>query len=693
MATSIDGHLLKTVSTPLNRLITEGYNPDGNREWDLVNVGFLQLVLTALQAGVDLDFVEVFDTMGVKLVRQNVALTGLNALPDLPNYMLKNKERVLLIAQTNANQNGFYEWQSGGTLVRLFDWRDVVAGNGIAINANNLALKLWANALNLLQFNSNGELSLQISPNSHPALQKEAGTGFLLLDPLALGGGGGGGGSIIDIPNPDVDEVKRGNGLAVFLPNEVDVLDVFGGCFRSANPTRAEIDCAAGSFNYNLGNSYKHNRLKCTFTSGNAVGSHLLRVRNSSQISNFYHDAQHAITILGAAIINTVQRSARRGQTTEIIVYGAGFAFLSVFSANHPNITIAFDTWLNSGIVIIQVTVANNVLSGAYNLLCTNAFAGLGSFTSGTSGDNKLIVFGSPLITNALGVNSWGGFVEFPLGAVGAELRVNGTDLTDTISLLNSNTGVPDGFTVNSVAGSGTQKVVNFDTTTDKTLIGLRNVFCEDLVTGENSDISGDGLIALNFPFSAGRRAGSWRAYGGADLSDWDFVGNSIEKTGGSGVCYLEMADIFLNPSYVTNQFGLHAADFITFFVANLFSNVVGDVYFILADRGVDVDIADFNSFAVAVKFSFDASNNCLIDYRSFTTNGGVQGSYNYQFRLQSALGLTYTDTYFELASGGATPNSYRAFNAGSHQPQTVHIAMTDNFKINDVYLQGRVGD
>jgi hypothetical protein len=226
-----------------------------------------------------------------------------------------------LIAQTNGTQNGFYEWQSGGALVRLFDWRDVIEGNGIAINANNLALKLWANALNLLQFNSNGELFLQISPNSHPALKKEVGTGFLFLDPLALGGGGGGG-SIIDIPNPDVDNVKRGNGLAVFLPNEVDVLDVFGGCFRSANPTRAEIDCSAGSFSYNFSHSIKHNKIRCTFTANTAIGSHLLRVRNSSQISNFYRDREHAITILGAAIINTLSHGARRGQTTEIWVFG-----------------------------------------------------------------------------------------------------------------------------------------------------------------------------------------------------------------------------------------------------------------------------------------------------------------------------------------------------------------------------------
>jgi hypothetical protein len=66
-----------------------------------------------------------------------------------------------------------------------------VAGNGININNQNLSVKLWSNIANLLQFNGNGELYLKISPNSHPALKKEVGSGDLFLDPAELTGGGG----------------------------------------------------------------------------------------------------------------------------------------------------------------------------------------------------------------------------------------------------------------------------------------------------------------------------------------------------------------------------------------------------------------------------------------------------------------------------------------------------------------------
>jgi hypothetical protein len=684
MATSIDGHLLKTVSTPLNRLITEGYVPDGNNEWNLVNVGFLQLVLTALQAGVDLDFAEVFDTMGVKLVRQNVALTGLNALPDLPTYTLKNKERLLLIAQTNATQNGFYEWQTGGALIRLYDWRDVIAGNGIAIAANNIAVRLLANSLavnrddNFLQFDSQGRLYARIAANA-TGLKLNANR-ELYIDGAELGGAGGGA-SLLDVPHPDI---HGASGDDVLIPSDNAVFQIVGGNFRRDATVLCEGFTILEFFDR------RSNLITMNVEATNLIGIHDVLVKHLTLDSE--NSGKHKFTVLGAAVIDTVSPNAKRGFTTQLTVTGEGFALLSQFAANNAGITISLLSVTDRFLVVIEVTVANSVLSGAYNLLCTNQMAG-NVFTSGTSGNGKLIIFGSPFITNALGINTWNGFVEFPLGAIGAELRVNGTDLTDTISLLDANTGLTNGFTVNSVAGSGTQKVVNFDTSTDKNLIGLRNVFCEDLGTGENSGSSGNGKIALNFPFSNPRRAASWRAYGGAMLADWQFVGNTIEKTGGSGVCYLEMADIFLNPSYLTNQFGLHAADFITFFVANLFSNVVGDIYFILADRGTNVDIADFNTFPLAVKFSFDAANNCLIDYRSGNTNGGLQLSYDYRFRLQSATGASVTDTFFELGLGGAMPNSYRTFSAGSHQPKTVHIAMTDNFKLNDLYLMGRVGD
>ncbi len=687
MATSIDGELLKKVSTPLNRLITVGYNPDGGNQWDLVNVGFLQLALAALQAGVDLDFVQVFDTIGVKLVRQNVGLTGLVVLPDLPNYTLKNKERLLLIGQTTATENGFYEWQTGGSLVRLYDWRDVVAGDGIEINANNIALKLWANSLNLLQFNGNGELFLRISPNSHPALKKEAGTGFLLLDPLALGGGGGGG-SITDVANPDVDEVKRGNLLAVFAANEVSELNVLGAIFRTATPDPVLIVCdaIANVLSYDI---RKHNRINATVEIGNLIGSHLLRVRNNSQYSNFYNDENHAITILGAARIDTVSPRVRRGQTTTILVDGDGFAFLSTFvvPTNANTITFSNFVFINRTQISLDVEVQYAVLSGAYNLMCFNSYAPapwLGSFSSGTSGNGKLIVFGSPFITSA----SRNAGLEIEVGTVGGQLTVNGTDLTDDILFL------PDGFTINSVSGTSTQKVVNFDSAADVNLRGLKNIYCIDNSTGEDSGTSGDGLIALNFPNSATiRRAGSWRAYGGATLADWQFVGNSIEKIGGSGACYLEMQDIYLNPSYLTNLFGYVFDDFMTFFLQA--SSLMGDVLIMLHDRGANASIADFYNGVVAcgAYVSFNGAGTANVNYRSgnFNTNFGVNIDYRFRIRNNGAFPNSVY-AFFETAFGWVTPNGLGSFGVSTHQPKTIHICMTNNFKLNDVYLLGRVG-
>jgi hypothetical protein len=723
MATSIDGHILKPTSTPLDRLITEGYTPNEAIVWDLVNVGFLLGKLN----GVDADLLALFtllsNAMGVKLINENVALTGLFVFPTLPTYTPKPKERVLLISQTNIAENGFYEWQAGN-LTRLWDWRDVVAGNGIAINDRNIRLKLFNDIGNLLQFNNNGELQLLISPNSHPALQVEAGTGYLLLDPLSLGGGGGGGGSIADIANPDVDSISRNGFEAVYLPNESDSLEVYGGVFRSATPFPVEVVCdALQSISYSL---RKHNRITATVQANNLIGSHPLRVRNNSLYSNVYVDTAHCVTILGSAVIDTVSPIAKRNQTITLTVTGVGFALFSQFAANNAGISITLLQFIDRFTVLISVSCDSTVSSGSYNLLCTNSHNS-NSFDSGTSGNNKLIVSGAPLIM-ALLEQVWA-TLQRPEVGVGqsATFTLKGFDFDNTFVnlltlniILNNYTIVDNETIVIDVAGIGS---------------GLPNQYAKyDILViannGEDSGTSGSQIIGLNYPYD--RLAdkiptGLIRAYGGTtNPADWIITpigntGTNISKSGGSGWCYIELEDIWFAKSVIDDSYGA----LLSFVEANIgtIANDLGEdgeIFVAIAPAGLNLTVTDLPTVSAAyIKFEKNKDTQYPIthyavkykgvfqpngygyhigDYQKFAIHLKASDSFYNQTDVKVKAGFNATQynpddsNWFPIWASQPLPNSSVVFGGSSNPKLSVYVGMNGNFAITDLRLRGRVG-
>lgn len=572
MATSLDGHIIKPTSTPLDRLITEGYVPDENNQWDLVNVGFLLGKLAVLQGGVDADLLALFtmltDSMGVKMITQNVALTGLFTFPDLTTYTPKNKERVLLIAQINPSQNGFYEWQTGGNLVRLYDWRDIIAGNGIAISNNNLAVDLLEYLPfvdSLPQRNSNflrfvgGKLVANIAAGT-VGLKLNA-NGELYLDEAELSGSGGGGASLLDVANPDIDLVRSAtNGLAVYLPNTSGYVEVLGGNYRTATISPVTI-ISTGIANviYLL---RKYNKIQATITVNNLIGSHTLFAKHLTLQSNESDGSGNVeynkITVLGAATIDTITPAAKRNNTTTVTVTGEGFAVLSTWASNNAGITIVAFRFITRLLIEVDISVANAVPSGLYNLVCNNAFSGLGSFTSGTSGNNKLQVFGDPQITTVHRVTGLAFPAEIGLGET-VDVVANGYDLGTDPNVV---AGITSNIFVNSISGTTTQKTINVTGSSDKAHIGIKNLLITDTTLVTNSGTSGNGKIALNYNYDnvTKRIPATFRSYGGAILADWTITSDdtsvTVTKTGGTGDCGLEITDLFLVASLLEFNLG-----------------------------------------------------------------------------------------------------------------------------------------
>jgi hypothetical protein len=688
MATSTDGHLLKTVSTPLNRLITEGYVPDENNQWDLVNVGFLLGKLSVLQGGVDADLLALFtmlsDAMGVKMVFQNVALTGLSTLPDLPTYALKNRERVLLIAQTDSTQNGFYEWQTGGTLVRLYDWRDIVAGNGIAINGKNIAVKLLEYLLvpdrtdNFLQVDVNGKLFARIA-NDAVGLKLNANK-ELYIDGAELGGGGGGVSSL-DVPHPDIHGVS---GDDVLTPSDIAVFQINGGNFRRDASVLCDGFTIVDFFDR------RSNLISMNVQATNLIGIHDVLVKHLTLDSE--DSGKHKFTVLGAAIIDTVSPKAKRGFTTVLTVTGEGFALLSIFAANNVGITINLLNVANRFLVTVEVTVANGVNSGLYNLVCTNA-QGIFSFTSGTSGNNKLEIFGDPFVSPRPTIIY--NIEDLELGKV-KYVDILGYDLTDEITIN------PSGINIFSVSGSSTSKTLFTVSDTNIADIGIKNVFVNDSINGGDSGTTGDGLLALNYAYEPAviRVPAVFRAYGGASIGDWLITVNSgsvtIERTGGSGMAYLEATDLFFVASLLRPFTLGHGASYLNFTI----ETALGDFPANDGTNGVFVCIAPIG---------IDITNPQILSqvdcfWRISTGNVGV-------YRMSYATGDFTENTNandLSIFMQGESFNNRTAFTAlqnnsllgfaqlfktyTSHANKAVHIAMSGNFKLN-FHIKGWIGE
>jgi hypothetical protein len=703
MATSTDGHILKKTSTPIDRLITENYNPDPLDNWDLVNVGFLNLVLALFQNGVDADFAvilakiaEAFDSMGVKMIRQNVALTGLNVFPNIPSYVPKNKERVLLIAQTNPTENGFYEWQTdgvppSGNLIRIWDWRDVINGSGITINANNLSIKLLEYLAlptpplpqipprndNFLQFDSQGKMFARIASNA-TGLKLNANR-ELYIDGAELGGAGGGA-SLLDVPHPDIDSVT---GATVLLVGTSGTINVNGGNFRRDNTLVSDGFTVTSYVNR------KHNINSALVQATNSIGIHNILSKHLTLDSE--NTGNRTFTVLGSAIINTVTPRAKRNTTTVITVTGVGFALLSQFTSNNGGITISLLNVIDRFSVLINVAVTNAVNSGNYDLRCTNAFGG-NTFTSGASGFNKLQIFGDPRITNI--VRSFGSQLpaEIFLGE-NITIRVEGFDLTNEASVN------PSGITVNSISGTTTVKNVNITGSSNKADIGIKNLVITDTPNSSDSGTSGNGKMALNYAYSNAvfRKPTTFRAFGGAILSNWVITQNAndvtIERIGGSGMAFLEITDLFLVASLLDFSLGwlTTRVDFVVETLSTALDNV----------HGCYVCVAPIGSNLTSPQSGVDYwANICQSNQApNFYAIANIGNSFQNATGLPNAEidisrnGVVGQNTRFIITNNGnsISGNTFTT-NYTSHANKAVFIAMQANYRMR-LSLKGWIGD
>ncbi len=687
MATSTDGHILKIESTPLNRLITEGYLPDENNQWDLVNVGFLLGKLSVLQGGVDADLLALFtmlsDAMGVKMIFQNVALTGLSTLPDLPTYTLKNRERVLLIAQTNPTENGFYEWQTGGTLVRIWDWRDVINGNGLTINANNLSIKLLEYLLvparndNFLQFDVNGKLFARIAPDA-VGLKLNANR-ELYIDGAELGGGGGGV-SALDVPHPDISEVE---GATIMLVGEVAVFIVNGGNFRR------DATMLCNGFVVNNYQNRTYRKIVASVTATNLIGIHDVLVKHLTLDSE--NTGRQTFTVLGAAVIDTVSPRAKRNATTQIAVTGEGFAVLSQFAANNGGITFSALNVIDRFSVLINVAVTNAVNSGNYNLICTNSF-GANTFTSGTSGNGKLEIFGDPNISSV-----WRNFgsqllAEIFLGET-VSIDARGFDLTNEASIN------PIGIIVNSISGTTTQKNISVTGSSNKADIGVKNLVITDTPNSSNSGTSGNGKIALNHFYSSTvfRKPTTFRAFGGAILSDWVITQNTnditIERIGGSGMAFLEITDLFLVASLLDFSLGWLSTrvDFVVETLSTALDNVHG-CYVCVAPIGSNLTSPIFDTDYWANICQSNQAPNFYAISNIGNSSQNATGLPNAEIDI-SRNGVVGQNTRF-IITNNVNSLSGNIFNTNytSHANKAVFVAMAANYRIR-LSLKGWIGE
>lgn len=185
----LSGWLLKLASVPLNRLITSGYTPGTiNGDNDLVNITRLRATIIALM-----------QRNGLVLIQTNTPLTGMGntVTVDGTAYTLSERQRVLLTGQTDTAQNGFYEWTAagGGTLTRLWDWRDITASQGVQLagaNLTDIRARVSNLSNNVLRLIGN-DLAVTIdntSPGTSPALKRDASGNLFIQNDLLPGASG-----------------------------------------------------------------------------------------------------------------------------------------------------------------------------------------------------------------------------------------------------------------------------------------------------------------------------------------------------------------------------------------------------------------------------------------------------------------------------------------------------------------------
>ena len=646
--------------------------------WELVNFAsfnFLQDENTALIIS------QLLNAMGVKIISSNVALTSLNTFPNYVGYIPQNRERLLLISQTNPLQNGFYEWQTGGTLIRLYDWRDIIVGNGLSINANNIAVKLLEYLLvparndNFLQFDVHGKLFARIASDA-VGLKLNANR-EIYIDTSELGGGGGGV-STLDVPHPDIDSVT---GATVLLVGTSGTINVNGGNFRRDNTLICDGFTVTSYVNR------KHNINSALVQATNLVGIHNILSKHLTLDSE--NTGDRTFTVLGAAVIDTVTPRAKRNTTTQLTVTGEGFALLSQFASNDVGIAIVLNNVTNRFLVNIGVTVDNAVNSGLYNLVCTNSF-GANTFTSGTSGNNKLEIFGDPNITAV-----WRDFnnqllAEILLGET-VTIDARGFDLTNEASIN------PSGITVNSISGTITQKNISVTGSSNKADIGVKNLVIIDTPNSSDSGTSGNGKVALNYAYSntVFRKPTTFRAFGGAVLSDWVITQNTdditIERIGGSGVAYLEITDLFLVASLLEFSLGGQLT-FINFVVETLPNDLDINSGISICIAPIGSNISGFLDGEYYVNVTKDDQNPNFYGVKNSSTNvESAQATTNIEIRT-SRSGLVGQNTQFISSNNAINLGSIFYQNYTSHENKAVFIAMLGNYRMR-LSLKGWIGD
>jgi hypothetical protein len=688
----LSGKAIDTQSIDEREKLVRRSSVNTNSElWHLVNFAsfiFFQDENSALLIS------QLLNAMGVKIIASNVALTGLITFPSYASYSPQNKERVLLIAQTNSNENGFYEWQSGGTLVRLYDWRDIIAGNGIATSANNIAVKLLAYLSvgnpprndNFLQFDNAGNLFARIAADA-VGLKLNANR-ELYIDGAELGGGGGGV-SVLDVPNPDIDVVRKNSSFeAVYLPNTTNFIEVLGGNFRNTDISPVTLVCD-GFENVIYYPVIKHNKITGFVNFNGLIGSHIVTAKHLT-LQSLDNDGSSPInynkmTILGAAIIDTVSPPAKRDNTTTITVTGEGFAVISEWAANNTGITIVAFRFITRLLIEVDVSVSNAVPSGLYNLVCTNAFSSVGSFTSGTSGNNKLVVFGDPFITTVFRSPEGAGRLAEVLMGETVDIICNGFDLTDDFVIA--------AMDINSVSGTSNKKTINVTAYNDVSDIGIKNIVNYDYVNGADSGISGDNKLALNYPYDNATWVipNDFRAYGGTtDLADWtitpDTDGVIFEKIGGSGACYLEITDLFLVASLLEYSLGwtgtvleieclTPVADLDTSIGCGILIDSIGED-FATADYELSIrkDIAQPTSF----RGSYSSGSTLLLVSKL-------------EVSIQRTGNTANNTSFFATNMGAGVPNSIFQRNYTSHENKALHIVMGGNYTMK-LKMKGHIG-
>lgn len=156
------------------------------------------------------DILNWWSFIGAWVVRQNVTIdpftsAQLSTYPDYPTFVLSNKQRFLLIAQNDSNENGLYEYQSATTnLVKILEVADLLGGTAIDITNGIISLRIAPNTgpltgryRNLIRTDGSGRIFTKIGTSSDQILQLDANGDLIISTTLLnnkIGGAGGGSG-------------------------------------------------------------------------------------------------------------------------------------------------------------------------------------------------------------------------------------------------------------------------------------------------------------------------------------------------------------------------------------------------------------------------------------------------------------------------------------------------------------------